>query len=80
MAVQVIVDFTDEQWALIQKYVKCFEVVVIDGSYAGTQSLEPTEELMAKRFQREVQNKVNHAHKVEVLKATGEEAEEIFIL
>ena len=81
MAVQVTVDFTDEQWALIQKYCTCNEPIFDEaGEYAGNQVLVPTEELLTKRFQRDIQDKVNMAYKADVYNTSGIEVKDIFIL
>ena len=81
MAVEIVVDFTDEQWELIKEYMLCYVLKYDEnGEVLGNESLLPTEELMAQRFKKEVQEIVNQAHKIKVFKTFGTDTEAIFVL
>ena len=81
MAVEITVDFTDEQWDLIKEYMLCYVLQYDeDGNVLGNEGLSPTVELMAHQFKREVKEKVNGAHKRKIVRATGEIPDEIFTL
>ena len=81
MSVQITVDFTDEQWELIKEYMLCYVLKYDEnGEVLGNDSLPPTEELMAQRFKKEVQETVNQAHKIKVFKTFGTDTEAIFVL
>ena len=81
MAVQITVDFTDEQWELIKEYMLCYLLKYDEnGEILGNEGLLPTEELMAQRFKQEVQETVNKSHKIKTFKTLGTDTEAIFIL
>jgi len=81
MAIEIVVDFTDEQWELIKEYMRCYVPKFNDdGEFLEVETLTPTEELMAQRFKQEVKEHVNNTHKREMIKLTNMDSEDIFIL
>jgi len=64
MAVQIIVDFTDEQWEVIKEYYVCHVHDYNEaGEWLGTHTAIPTNEILATSLKSIVQNKVNQSYK-----------------
>jgi len=79
MAVQIIVDFTDEQWELIKEYYVCHvHDYNEDGEWLGTHPAIPTNELLATALKHIIRNKVNHSHKARMREGYVSDDAEIF--